>query len=102
MSSARRLPCSPSGGREAGSGCDRAGASKLASALDCLEVLERLAPAVGEEPADADRDFDTPAPVATMPCDFGPYELSARSAAAAWAWSTRPGKRGSTVRWPSK
>ncbi len=45
---------------------------ELASALDCLEALEVLAPPAGECPA---LDEDTADTAAELPRDFGPYEL---------------------------
>lgn len=48
---------------------------ELASALDCLEALEVLAPPAGECPA-LDEDLADAAPAAAeLPRDFGPYEL---------------------------
>ncbi len=46
-----------------------------ASALDCLEALEQLAPAAKNEPAIGDGGADAAALAGAMPCDFGPYEL---------------------------
>ncbi len=48
---------------------------ELASALDCLEALEQLAPPTHEEPTHADGDADAAPVLAAMPCDFGPYLL---------------------------
>jgi len=47
----------------------------LASALDCLEALEMLAPPAGECPAMDHDTADAAAAAVELPRDFGPYEL---------------------------
>ena len=47
----------------------------LASALDCLEALDRLAPSPGAA-ATAETTVEGES-VTGLPCDFGPYELLA-------------------------
>ena len=48
---------------------------ELLSAINCLDALEQLAPPAQHEPTHADGDVDIVPQLATMPCDFGPYEL---------------------------
>ncbi len=48
---------------------------ELASALDCLDALEMLAPAAAEHATFTDADTDTAPVLGELPRDFGPYEL---------------------------
>ena len=48
---------------------------QLASALDCLEALEQLAPPARKAPTVTGIDLDTSPSLGELPRDFGPYEL---------------------------
>jgi eukaryotic-like serine/threonine-protein kinase len=48
---------------------------ELASALDCLEALERLAPPAQEEPSPVESRFEAVSATDQLPRDFGSYEL---------------------------
>ena len=107
--------CRPASSRTANS-CLREH-PQLRSSLDCLEALERAGPASpndGHAAAGEDASAER-----AMPADgrLGRFRTgnrraaaqfrartscSRRSAAAGWAWSTRPGRRASTAPWRSR
>ena len=71
---------------------------ELATSLKCLEALEGLA---GR--GNAELDLDPPAwKTRGFPAISAPTSSWKKSAGAAWAWSTRRGKRPSTAPWPSR
>ena len=74
---------------------------ELASALRCLEVLEGMAPLpIGEDASGSEVTAAWQPADGELPRDFGAYELLGRDRPrAAWAWSTRRGRRTSTGRW---
>ena len=73
----------------------------LASALRCLEVLEEMAPLPAAKAAAGDESRRRGSRCrGSFRGTSARTNCWARSAAAAWAWSTRRGKRTWTGRWP--